>query len=584
MVEKAEMWFSKFVEGCQKVVPLMPEWKPKNPNCIDLYMKCWNKHQQVLRERRTSLTVAEKEDPGPAFWGNDMVPFYDTPEEVVTHVNIGVWREMSLRIQQDAFPGWERRLELAEQVLDQLENGTSSGVSGYGLLPIQMKNNFEDLEVDGPRILDALLSAIKSKTMAGPFEESTMPGGRINSFLSVPKPNGERREVGDLSSPSATPWSKDRSFNGNVDPELKYVWPLTQLSARQFSLMIRGMGTGAVMGKTDLTQAYKNLPVAEHQRKLQRFKFGHYVFEDLRMVFGDTYAPGFFDRFHHVILVAFVTIPHRIPRCIWNKCLDDVAIVVPEERTDWLDRHISAYKEVCGSLGVKLSSSADPVKSFEKSQSGIVLGTFFDTRDMTWQLPEPKRSTLLDSLQKVVEDNKPLVLKSWESLTGKLEDLCKLWLPGRFFIDSFLNAVKKARSGPWVPCRRVKRDAKIWLAMLGAGKLPILQPIQSPPLEHIVTYSDAAGELLDTPGVGLLIPSQLGCTPRAAAWEFPMGFLNSEDENGKKCFKKTCSLEALGKCWYELKLNAYNLYCCRHAGSVVASARSVARKNRCACC
>ena len=84
--------------------------------------------------------------------------------------------------------------------------------------------------------------------------------------------------------------------------------------------------------------------------------------------------------------------------------------------------------------------------------------------------------------------------------------------------------------------------------MLKAGKLPILRQRSSPPLEHVVTYSDAAGEILDTPGVGLLIPAQLGHGPRAAAWEFPMRFLCTEDENGKKCFKKTCSLEALGKC------------------------------------
>ena len=548
VLSTAGVWSSKLKEVSKNLVIQTPEWKPKNQECVDLYLKCWNEHQQNLRKTGKFLSSAEKEDPGPEFWGSDIVPFHDTPEAVITHVNTDVWRELTTKIQQELSPGWERRLELSKQVLDQLVNGACSGVSGPGLLPIKMDNKFKDLEVDGPRMLDALVSAIKAETVAGPFAESLLQSERINSFLSVPKPNGERREVGDLSSPSATWWSEDRSFNGNVDPEIEYVWPLTQLTARQFSLMLKGMGAGAMMGKTDLTQAYKNLPVVESQRKLQRFKFGHYVFEDLRMIFGDTYAPAFFDRFHHVILTAFVTVPHQIPRCIWNKCLDDVAIVVPEERTDLLDRHISVYKEVCKKLRVKISSSTDPVKSFEKSQSGIVLGILFDTRDMSWQLPEPKRTELLKRLQDVVDGRKPLDLKSWESLIGKLENLSTLWLPGKFFLDWFLSSVKKARSGHRIPCNRVKRDAKIWVAMLKAGKLPILRQRSSPPLEHVVTYSDAAGEILDTPGVGLLIPAQLGHGPRAAAWEFPMRFLYTEDENGKKCFKKTCSLEALGKC------------------------------------
>ena len=86
----------------------------------------------------------------------------------------------------------------------------------------------------------------------------------------------------------------------------------------------------------------------------------------------------------------------------------------------------------------------------------------------------------------------------------------------------------------------------MWLACIEGGVFPILPKWAPPPLEHLRTYSDAAGELLHSPGVGMLIPAQFGEGPRVGAWEFPKGFLNSVDEKGAKCFRKTTCLEALG--------------------------------------
>ena len=149
--------------------------------------------------------------------------------------------------------------------------------------------------------------------------------------------------MGDLSSPKESEFTEDRSFNMNVDVSLGTCWPLTQLTAKQFSIMVRSMGKGEWRAKTDLSQAYKCLPVTIEQRKLQRFQFGGRIFEELRMIFGDTYAPMYFDRFHTVILVGFVSDSNNNPRCIWEKCIDDVPVVVPENRIDWLHKHVIKY-------------------------------------------------------------------------------------------------------------------------------------------------------------------------------------------------------------------------------------------------
>ena len=84
------------------------------------------------------------------------------------------------------------------------------------------------------------------------------------------------------------------------------------------------------------------------------------------------------------------------------------------------------------------------------------------------------------------------------------------------------------------------------VSLPGNGVLPILPPKSDPPLEHFVTFSDASGEIKGTPGIGILVPAQLGNPPRVAAWEYPIGFLDLTDERGVKCYGKTCCLEALG--------------------------------------
>ena len=62
--------------------------------------------------------------------------------------------------------------------------------------------------------------------------------------------------------------------------------------------------------------------------------------------------------------------------------------------------------------------------------------------------------------------------------------------------------------------------------MLEAGELPVAPRKPEPQPDHIVTFSDASGEFLDTPGIGILIAAQYGEKARVAAWSYPMGFLN----------------------------------------------------------
>ena len=63
---------------------------------------------------------------------------------------------------------------------------------------------------------------------------------------------------------------------------------------------------------------------------------------------------------------------------------------------------------------------------------------------------------------------------------------------------------------------------------------------------YILCFSDASGKILDTTGIGILIPAQYGEKARVAAWSYPFGFLSCVDEKGAKCYNKTTCLETIG--------------------------------------
>ena len=530
---EARAWFKAVEQSNRPAEPDEGVWKPKNPEAIELYFDCCKKRVLPLKP-----TQAQSEDPGEEFWRNPLVPRHPHPREVFTHVNKREWKCLMEEMKQMKLPGWERQLELAGAVLEQLDNGASSGVSGKGLESINVLNMFKDKEIDPPRILDAILHAVKKGYMAGPFTESEVSTNRVNGFLSAPKPYGERRQCGDLSSPP------NLSFNENADPELRNVWVLNQMTAKSFSYKLKRMGKGAIMGKSDLSQAYKNVPVSMDQTKLQWFRFGTRYFVELRLIFGDKYAPMFFDRFHHVLLGAFVLGLNNISWAFVGKCLDDVPITVPKGGENTIRGFFKSYTAVCNRIGVVRSATKCSTKSFEESTKGEILGIEFDSLEMTWKYPERKRLSLLSKLHDMRKDPTDLTTKQWESLTGKLIDLYQLWPTGKIFIDVFIHAEDLVKTN--IGIELLKREALIWIGCLESMPHPIVPEIGAPSLDHLKSFSDASGQLNESPSVGILIPAQYGMSPKVASWELPRIGLIKADERGVKLYHKTTTLELVG--------------------------------------
>ena len=243
-------------------IPLIADkvWTPKNPE--------------------VSLEAVEDKPMTDEEWSQSCFPHFDIPSSVTTHVDIEAWKghvsTLSLSMGETS---------LLDAVLTNLVEGCNSNVGFPGNEPSVSRNNFSDPATDIPRIIDALATEVKAGHMAGPFPVGYIKKGKVNGFISVSKPGGARRQVGNLSAPRGS------SFNEGIPDKTLQQWRVFQTTSRQFAEMIARSGKDSVMSCSDMVSAYKNLPVCLQQRRLQVFRLLGREFVDLRIFFGKVQNP-----------------------------------------------------------------------------------------------------------------------------------------------------------------------------------------------------------------------------------------------------------------------------------------------------
>ena len=117
--------------------------------------------------------------------------------------------------------------------------------------------------------------------MAGPLPLNSVARAKVNPLLSIPKVDGSRRLVGNLSAP------KGKSFNEGIPESSLKCWKVRQTTAKDFANLIARAGKGAIITCCDMVAAYKCLPVVRKQRRLQVFRFLGKEFVDLRLIMGE---------------------------------------------------------------------------------------------------------------------------------------------------------------------------------------------------------------------------------------------------------------------------------------------------------
>ena len=84
------------------------------------------------------------------------------------------------------------------------------------------------------------------------------------------------------------------------------------------------------------------------------------------------------------------------------------------------------YARICSESGIQLAPDCpDFDKGFKHSTYGKVLGVFFNTKDLSWSLPQTKSEKALRAISQALASNS-LTVKEFQSLTGRLNDIAQM--------------------------------------------------------------------------------------------------------------------------------------------------------------
>ncbi len=279
-------------------------------------------------------------------------------------------------------------------------------------------------------IIDEYLTTeIQAGRVLGPLPTPALSYLHVSQFGVIPKKNKIHawRLILDLSYPLG------HSVNDGID---KNEFPVTYSKVDDANALIVKYGKSALMGKVDIKNAYRIVPIHPDDHYLLGMKWRNRYFVDLALPFGLRSAPYIFnslaDLFHWIIVNNFL-----VPDLLHY--LDDYFTLGPPA-SPVCAQLLHAIQNAANDIGIPLA----PEKIEGPSTCLIFLGTELDSDQMTARLPANKLSELLILIQSWVS-KKHCKRKELESLVGKLSHACYVVPAGRTFLRRLINLLRDSK-------------------------------------------------------------------------------------------------------------------------------------------
>ena len=466
VVTRAGHWYRSLAEHMSPQCPPEPEpphFKPKHPvlGRLDDY----------------SGTFSDE------FWSLwTYSPYTETPTSWINHELM-----------------WSMAVELGHpdltrvrRVCNYLRDGADIGARGAGRMGA-MGPNIVSCYEHGWQMLDAMFSWTLSKTVCGPLLRHELPETIRCSPMSVElKPNGKARIICDLSWPHVP----EPDINGTTPISIndginKSDFPVNMVTANDLLRLAFKAGFPAKCSKCDWNDAYKHVHVRGEDVHLQVVYIGGRYFVERGLTFGARSSPCLYDEPAEICLELSCLVAAVLRDSI-AKQLDDCIIISSESD---VQRWYVAYRETCSKLGVSLASEEDKDKSFPPSDSGVLLGIYFDFAAWTWSVPKIKSDKILILLFDVVNSD-TITNKLVEKLAGKLCHYAPVF--GAMWERTFvINMVEHGKHKSYrVHCTdAAKSQCAYWIRRLLLSNIPnkIPLPMNVFPADSINIYPDAAG-------------------------------------------------------------------------------------------
>ena len=330
-------------------------------------------------------------------------------------------------------PEWKRCLtqypdsRLVSYLLRGFTAGFRIGCSRGGRFVRRCKGNMSSALEHSEVVASYLQSEQKEGRLVGPISPQ-FNQIHISPFGVIPKhsqPN-KWRLITDLSSPPGS------SVNDGIDPALCSVH---YAGLDEAIAMVRRLGRGCLLAKTDLKNAYRIIPVHPDDRPLLGVRWGEAVFLDAALPFGLRSAPKIFSAVADALL--WILAQQGVEEAIHY--LDDFLIAGRRDSSECEDR-LAIALDTFESLGVPVAQE----KTEGPSSSITYLGIVIDTVKGEIRLPQEKLARITQEIEKW-SDRKASSKRELLSLLGLLHHAASVVVPGRPFLRHLITLSKTAR-------------------------------------------------------------------------------------------------------------------------------------------
>ena len=255
----------------------------------------------------------------------------------------------------------------------------------------------------------------------GPFDQSPYEIYRVSPLgVATHKYSGKKRLIVDLSSPHGN--AEHESINNLID---KDHYSLVYVKLEDAIRKIKEYGPASWLNKTDITDAFKNIPIAKHLWHLYGVKWKNKYWYFKVLVFGSRSSPWIFSALS--VAVCWIATNNYGIESIFHM-LDaflaiDQPMCVPE-------RTMAIISLIFNSLKIPLAKhkTVGPVHVLE------YLGIILDAIQMEARLPSNKLQRIIDMLQTML-NKRSCTKKELLSLLGHLNFASRVIVPGRSFVS-----------------------------------------------------------------------------------------------------------------------------------------------------
>lgn len=314
----------------------------------------------------------------------------------------------------------------ADSLCEGLINGFDTLIATQPSTIVECKNLRSAM--DQPAVVDALLTAECQKGfLLGPFSQPPFDLYRVSPIgIATGKYSNKHRLIVDLSAPHNHPTNS--SINDTID---KNQCSLTYVKIDDAIRLIKNCGKGALLCKTDISDAFKLLPIRRDQWPLFGIKWKSQYYFYHRLAFGCRSSPAIFDKLSTAICWIAQN-NYGIENIL--HLLDDF-LTVDSPVSDCVgERTMALLTTIFHRLHIPLSDkkTVGPVTVLE------YLGIILDSIRMEARLPQNKIERILDFLTLFV-GRQHCTKRELLQLLGHLNFASRVILPGRSFVSHLIQ-------------------------------------------------------------------------------------------------------------------------------------------------